>query len=247
MAPGNDRLGFERPLATEELRDQFEDALEKPLAITLSRFNLLPKNGDTSPVSTNGGSPQVSTNGGAPQVSKKGDAPPISTNGGALRDLEPAGRNGDLHPASIGLTLGRPAEIHHHFFEDTQKPVLLEDTQKSFLREQREKARDLRAEREERLLKNLTASEHQAVETTLEILRRTESTWLVYLFKYASSKRSKELAEFYQDRERSFEPQGRAWSEIWNEPKKVYITINKYVPEILKKWLNIFLPKATKV
>ncbi|HLA96307.1 MAG TPA: hypothetical protein VK612_11345 [Pyrinomonadaceae bacterium] len=114
------------------------------------------------------------------------------------------------------------------------------------LRAERTEARDTRALREEALLQNLNEMERLTIKNALEILLKTESTWLVYLFKYSAARRSRELAEHYDDRERSFEPQGQAWSEIWNEPKKVYITVNKHLPIFFRKWLDIFLPKPAK-
>lgn len=77
------------------------------------------------------------------------------------------------------------------------------------------KARDARFAREVGSLSNLTAKEVHTVESALDILSATNSTWLVNIFKMASSIRSRELAAEYRTAEMSFEARKNSIAEVW--------------------------------
>lgn len=163
------------------------------------------------------------------------DTEKAATNGNGNRTN---GTGNTAKAASVTTSSETRADLAVH--QMAGRPVHPRERKILAFRQERADARDSRALREESLLEKLSEHERLTIKHALEILRKTESTWLVYLFKYSAAKRSRELAAYYEDRERSFEPQGQAWSEIWNEPKKVYITVNKHLPTFFRKWLDAF-------
>ncbi len=92
-----------------------------------------------------------------------------------------------------------------------------------------------RCKREVDLLNALTPEQRKLVKESLELLEEMESTWLVNIYKLASSTRSRELSVKYKEAEMSFESRGHAWYEIWRHPKlgvKIYESLKANLGEL---------------
>ena len=84
----------------------------------------------------------------------------------------------------------------------------------------RKAAKEIRAQREREILSQLTEHQQAIIEQALEIVRHTESKWLVMVFKRIASVRSRELFAQLGEPERFFEPAGDGgyWREAWRDP-----------------------------
>jgi hypothetical protein len=107
-------------------------------------------------------------------------------------------------------------------------------------KEARKLDKAMRAKSEEEILSRLTEKEQAAIEMALNLVRGTESRWLVMLFKRVAAVRSRELFRDLDQPERFFEAVGGGnyWREAW------YIKdVGKQDEHASKKRLGPFITK----
>lgn len=146
----------------------------------------------------------------------------ISSNLAFLNNEEYMGKSGGLGTAAVRIKTGET---------DEDKRI-------------RQNNRDQRFRRECEYLNSLSQEQLLLLNDVLVFIETTPSTWIVNLFKVASSTRSRELSQKYNEAEMAFEIRTNSWSEIWRHPDlkiKIYEamgSIFRKIPTIIQHRLE---------
>lgn len=113
-------------------------------------------------------------------------------------------------------------------------------------KELRKAAKERRAETEREIIGQLSERQQAIIAEALEIVRNTNSRWLVMVFKRIASVRSRELFMELREPERFFEPVrggGDYWREAWRDPE----TRKRLDEHAGRKRLGVFITKLLRL